>query len=154
MEPATILKLAHLMGLVLGFGGALLADFTVLSQAVLRPVSQPLIVDGGPRPYTILLVGVTTLFMVFVFGAIPFTDALIVRYVDNSMRSRVSGVRLAISFGVSSVAVYLLCPVVKAKGFETLLYAMAIIGLITLTLVNFLPSDTNRSPLKGAPAPT
>ena len=90
------------------------------------------------------------LFMISVFGAIPFTDALIVRYVDNSMRSRVSGVRLAISFGVSSLAVYLLGPVVKAKGFETLLYSMAIIGLITLTLVNFLPSDTNRSPLKGA----
>jgi MFS family permease len=92
------------------------------------------------------------LFMISVFGAIPFTDALIVRYVDNSMRSRVSGVRLAISFGISSVAVYLLGPVVKAKGFETLLYTMAIIGLITLTLVNFLPSDTNRSPLKSAAA--
>jgi fused signal recognition particle receptor len=26
--------------------------------AVLRPVSKPLIVDGGPHPYTILLVGV------------------------------------------------------------------------------------------------
>ena len=90
------------------------------------------------------------LFMISVFGAIPFTDALIVRYVDNSMRSRVSGVRLAISFGISSIAVYLLGPVVKAKGFETLLYTMAIIGLITLTLVNFLPSDTNRSPRKLA----
>ncbi len=92
------------------------------------------------------------LFMISVFGAIPFTDALIVRYVDNSMRSRVSGVRLAISFGISSIAVYLLGPVVKAKGFETLLYTMAIIGLITLTLVNFLPSDTNRSPRKLAPS--
>ena len=90
------------------------------------------------------------LFMISVFGAIPFTDALIVRYVDNSIRSRVSGVRLAISFGISSIAVYLLGPVVKAKGFETLLYTMAIIGLITLTLVNFLPSDTNRSPRKLA----
>ncbi len=90
------------------------------------------------------------LFMISVFGAIPFTDALIVRYVDNSMRSRVSGVRLAISFGISSIAVYLLGPVVKAKGFETLLYTMAIIGLITLALVNFLPSDTNRSPRKLA----
>ena len=90
------------------------------------------------------------LFMISVFGAIPFTDALIVRYVDNSIRSRVSGVRLAISFGISSIAVYLLGPVVKAKGFETLLYTMAIIGLITLALVNFLPSDTNRSPRKLA----
>src|SRR5262249_22970087 len=44
-------------------------------------------------------------FMAFVFGAIPFTDALIVRYVDDRMRSRVAGVRLAIAFGVSSLAV-------------------------------------------------
>ena len=41
-------------------------------------------------------------FMVAVFGAIPFTDAMIVRYVDDRMRSRVSGMRLAVSFGVSS----------------------------------------------------
>lgn len=89
------------------------------------------------------------LFMVSVFGAIPFTDALIVRYVDNSMRSRVTGVRLAISFGISSLAVYLLGPVVKAQGFETLLYVMAVIGLVTLTLVNLLPADTNRLPEKA-----
>jgi hypothetical protein len=38
--------------------------------------------------------------MVFVFGAIPFTDAMIVRYIDDRMRSRVTGMRLAIGFGV------------------------------------------------------
>ena len=51
------------------------------------------------------LIVVTTLFMVFVFGAIPFTDAMIVRYVDDRMRSRVTGMRLAIGFGVSSLVV-------------------------------------------------
>ena len=60
-------------------------------------------------------------FMAFVFGAIPFTDALIVRYVDDRMRSRVAGVRLAIAFGVSSLAVWLLGPLVKANGFAFLL---------------------------------
>ena len=45
-------------------------------------------------------------FMIFVFGAIPFVDAMIVQYVDDRMRSRVSGMRLAVSFGVSSLAVY------------------------------------------------
>jgi MFS family permease len=50
-----------------------------------------------------VLIGVTTLFMVFVFGAIPFTDAMIVRYVDDRLRSRVTGMRLAIGFGVSSL---------------------------------------------------
>src|SRR5690625_7947274 len=49
--------------------------------------------------------------MVFIFGCLPFTDAMIVRYVDDSMRSRVAGMRLAVSFSVSSVAVWLLGPV-------------------------------------------
>jgi MFS family permease len=34
--------------------------------------------------------------MVFIFGAIPFTDATIVRFVDDRMRSRVAGLRLAV----------------------------------------------------------
>ena len=57
--------------------------------------------------------------MVFVFGAIPFTDAMIARYVDDSMRSRVAGIRLAVSLGISSLAVWLLGPVVKGVGFDT-----------------------------------
>ena len=65
------------------------------------------------------------LFMVFVFGAIPFIDAMIVQYVDDRLRSRVAGMRLAVSFGVSSVAVWVLGPAVKAAGFTTLLLAMA-----------------------------
>ena len=63
--------------------------------------------------------------MIAVFGAIPFTDAMIVRYVDDRMRSRVSGMRLVVSFGVSSAAVWLLGPVVKAAGFGALLWLMA-----------------------------
>ena len=64
-------------------------------------------------------------FMIAVFGAIPFTDALIVRHVDDSMRSRVSGMRLAVAFGVSSLAVWALGPLVKAAGFRSLLFLMA-----------------------------
>ena len=81
------------------------------------------------------------LFMIAVFGAIPFTDVLIARYVDDSLRSRVAGVRLAISLGVSSVAVALLGPVVKASGFKVLLVTLAVIALCTLATVMFLPSD-------------
>jgi MFS family permease len=79
-------------------------------------------------------------FMVAVFGAIPFTDAMIVRYVDDRIRSRVSGMRLAVSFGVSSAAVWALGPVVKAAGFATLLLVMAGISALTLVAVAFLPS--------------
>jgi MFS family permease len=85
------------------------------------------------------LLALQTAFMIAIFGAIPFTDAMIVRYVDDRMRSRVTGIRLAISFGVSSFAVWLLGPAVKAAGFETLLYAMAGIALCTLAFVAMLP---------------
>jgi MFS family permease len=78
-------------------------------------------------------------FMVVVFGAIPFTDAMIVRFVDDGMRSRVSGMRLAVSFSVSSAAVWLLGPVVKAAGFGTLLLLMAGIAVVTLLAIAWLP---------------
>jgi len=89
-------------------------------------------------------------FMVVVFGAIPFTDAMIVRYVDDRMRSRVSGMRLAVAFGVSSLAVWALGPVVKASGFRTLLLAMAVIAVGTAVAVALLP----RSLRPGVPAST
>ena len=57
--------------------------------------------------------------MIFVFGSIPFTDAMIVRYVDDRLRSRVAGMRLTVAFGVSSLAVWLLGPMVKVMGFST-----------------------------------
>jgi MFS family permease len=79
--------------------------------------------------------------MVLVFGAIPFTDAMIVRYVDDRMRSRVSGMRLAVSFGVSATAVWLLGPIVKAAGFATLLVAMACIAAATALAVLWLPRE-------------
>ena len=89
-------------------------------------------------------------FMVTIFGAIPFTDAMIVRYVDDRMRSRVSGMRLAVAFGVSSLAVWALGPVVKASGFRTLLLAMAVIAVGTAVAVALLP----RSVRRGVPAST
>jgi predicted MFS family arabinose efflux permease len=79
------------------------------------------------------------LFMIVIFGAIPFTDAMIVRYVDDSHRSRVSGMRLTVSFGVSSLAVWLLGPLVKAGGFRMLLLWMAVTAVCTLGAVLLLP---------------
>ncbi|MDB5807441.1 MAG: putative transport protein [Betaproteobacteria bacterium] len=80
--------------------------------------------------------------MVFIFGAIPFTDAMIVRYVDDRLRSRVAGMRLGVSFGISSLAVYLLGPAVKGMGFDMLLITMAVIAACTATMVTLLPSET------------
>ena len=79
--------------------------------------------------------------MAFVFGAIPFTDATIVRFVDDRMRSRVAGMRLAISLGISSAAVWALGPAVKAAGFGTLFAVMSGVALLTATLVLWMPSE-------------
>jgi MFS family permease len=79
------------------------------------------------------------LFMLAIFGAIPFTDALIVRYVDDRMRSRVAGMRLAVSFGASSAAVWALGPLVKSAGFDVLLWSMAAISVVTFVVVTWLP---------------
>jgi MFS family permease len=80
-------------------------------------------------------------YMAAIFGAIPFLDAVVVRYVDDRMRSRVAGIRIAVAFGVSGIAVYLLGPIVKASGFDTLLFAMALIACFTALTISWLPSD-------------
>jgi MFS family permease len=97
-----------------------------------------------------LLFGLQIGFMVAIFGAIPFTDAMIVRYVDDAIRSRVTGMRLAVSFGISSMAVYALGPMVKAAGFSSLLLAMAAIACCTAVFVLMLPGD----PSVTEPSPT
>ena len=86
------------------------------------------------------------LFMIAIFGAIPFTDAMIVRYVDDRMRSRVAGMRLAVSLGASSVAVWLLGPLVKQAGFSVLLWIMSGIALTTFMVVSLLPTAPSTQP--------
>lgn len=84
------------------------------------------------------------LFMGVVFGAIPFIDAIIVRFVDDRIRSQVAGARLAISFSISSLAVYLLGPVVKSAGFDSLLVTMAGIAIVTLAAAAWLPATSRQ----------
>jgi len=116
-----------------------------LSIVMLQP---PLLALAAVADGWLLLV-LQTGFMIVIFGAIPFTDAMIVRYVDDRMRSRVTGIRLAISFGVSSAAVWMLGPVVKSAGFAALLYAMAGIALATLFFVAMLPEPA-REPTRAS----
>jgi MFS family permease len=96
-----------------------------------------------------MLYAMQLLFMIAIFGAIPFTDAMIVRYVDDRMRSRVAGMRLAVSLGASSVAVWLLGPLVKQSGFATLLWVMAGIALTTFLVVTRLPETHPSGTMKG-----
>ena len=79
--------------------------------------------------------------MVTVFGAIPFNDVMVARYIDDSLRSRVSGTRIAISFGISSLAVAALGPAVKAAGFTQMWMVMAAIALVSLSIVAWLPGE-------------
>jgi len=81
-------------------------------------------------------------YMVMVFGSIPFSDTMVVRYIDDTMRSRVSGTRIAISFGISSLAVYLLGPVVKHAGFTQLMLGMTAVAAIGALMVLFLPGES------------
>jgi MFS family permease len=100
------------------------------------------VLAAGAEGWTLFVL--QTAFMVSVFGAIPFSDAMTVRYVDDSQRSRISGWRIGISFGISSLAVWLLGPVVKAAGFQNLLLMLAAIALATLGFVLMLPSERRR----------
>ena len=105
----------------------------VLAQAPLLALAS---VAQGWWLYAALL-GV----MVLIFGAIPFTDAVIVRYVDDSLRSRVAGLRLTLSLGFSSLAVWALGPLVKASGFGNLLMVMAGISLCTAAALLAMPGE-------------
>lgn len=79
------------------------------------------------------------IFMAAIFGAVPFTDAMVVRFVDDGMRSRVSGMRLAVALGASSLAIWLIGPIVKSAGFTTLLWVMAATSCVTFVVVSQLP---------------
>jgi MFS family permease len=100
---------------------------------------QPLAFLAAAQTEGWAMVLAMTVFMLLVFGAIPFTDAIVARFVDDSMRSRVSGLRLAISFTISSTAVWALGPFVKASGFTTLLLTLAAITACSALFASGLP---------------
>jgi MFS family permease len=108
-----------------------------LSIALLQ---VPLLLFSSQRQGWWLYAGMLGM-MLFIFGAIPFTDAMIARYVDDHMRSRVAGMRLAVSLGISSLAVWLLGPLVKGMGFDKLLLVLAGVALCTAFTVLWLPSE-------------
>jgi len=155
-DPAALgamLAVVYVAGAFTQVGVGMLLDRVSLKKlyAGIVAAQAPLFVIAanadGWRLYALMV-----LFMIAVFGAIPFTDAMIVRYVDDRMRSRVSGMRLAVAFGVSSLAVWLLGPLVKAAGFRTLLLVMAAIAAVTFCVVLLLPRTNDRG-LGGAAAP-
>ena len=144
-DPST---LGLLLGAVYAFASlAQLVVGRLIDRFALRPLQLTIVLCQAPMllwasqaqgwALYAALIGA----MVFIFGAIPFTDATIVRYVDDRMRSRVAGLRLAISLGISSGAVWALGPVVKAAGFGVLFMAMAGVAVFTAAVVLALPSE-------------
>jgi len=113
--------------------------FKPLNLALSIPLIPLLMLAAYAEGWTlfILLLGV----MILIFGAIPFTDAMIVRYVDDRLRSRVAGMRLAVSAGISSLAVWLLGPLVKAMGFGALFWLLAGIALVKTIVLIWLPRE-------------
>lgn len=79
--------------------------------------------------------------MVLIFGAVPFTDAALVRYVEDRIRSRVAGLRLSISLGLSGLAVWALGPLVKSLGFGPVLSLLAGVSLLTAAALSALPDE-------------
>jgi len=75
-----------------------------------------------------------------------------VRYVDDRMRSRVNGMRLAIGFGVSSLVVAAIGPSVKAAGFPTLLIDAFHRRDVHRDRISFLPSERQNAMAALKPA--
>jgi MFS family permease len=156
-DPATLGTLLAVVYTVASF--AQIAVGKLIDRYPLKYVYLPIVAAQVPlfalaaRAEGWMLYACMLLFMVFVFGAIPFIDAMIVQYVDDRMRSRVAGMRLAVSFGVSALAVYLLGPTVKAAGFATLLLVMAGISSLTTLFVSLLPGRVPTRTAAAAPAP-
>jgi MFS family permease len=154
-EPASIGALLALVYTVASF--AQIAVGRLIDRFPLKRVYLPVVAAQVPlfalaaHAEGWALYALVLAFMVFVFGAIPFIDAMIVQYVDDRMRSRVAGMRLAVSFGVSALAVYLLGPTVKAAGFTTLLILMAGISTLTTLFVSLLPGQVAASAPAVAP---
>lgn len=152
-QPAKLGALLALIYVVASFAqlavGWLVDRFHV--RQIMAPVvalQVPLFLIAASTDGWIFYAALMTL-MVFVFGAIPFTDTMVVRFVDDQMRSRVSGMRFFIAFGVSSAVVGLLGPSVKAAGFTTMLYVMAAVAVCTTICAALLPSDPQRSSPAG-----
>jgi MFS family permease len=144
---ASIYALASLAQIVVGHLIDRMA-FKPLNLALSIPLVPLLLIAANASGWLlfVVLLGV----MILIFGAIPFTDAMIVRYVDDRLRSRVAGMRLAVSAGISSAAVWLLGPFVKTMGFGALFWLLAGIAAAKALVLVWLPREEGTAPAAEA----
>lgn len=152
-EPATLGMLLALVYTIASLAQLLVGR--LIDAVPMRPlmiaimVMQPLAFFAATATEGWMMFVAMTAFMLLVFGGIPFSDAIIARYIDDRMRSRVSGIRLTISFTASSSAVWLLGPFVKHSGFNALLITLAVITACSAAVALLLPHSA--PPAQGAP---
>ena len=156
-DPATLGILLAIVYAVASIAQVVVGN--LVSRFALKPFFMFMVVAQIPMLYLASTAQGWWLFaalmgvMIFVFGAIPFTDLMIARYVDDRVRSRVSGIRLGVSFAVSSLSVWALGPVVKALGFGNSLLILAGFSLTTLAILTLLPGVADEQAAVTSPAP-
>jgi MFS family permease len=88
-----------------------------------------------------LMVAISVLVMVMVFGQIPINDTLIARYTPDAWRGRVYSIKYVLSFTVSAAAVPSIAWLYEgAGGFSTMFSLAAIAAFIITITVAFMPS--------------
>ena len=88
-----------------------------------------------------LMVAISVLVMVMVFGQIPINDTLIARYTPDAWRGRVYSIKYVLSFTVSAAAVPSIAWLYEgAGGFSTMFSLAAIAAFIIMVTVAFMPS--------------
>ena len=93
-----------------------------------------------------LMVAISVLVMVMVFGQIPINDTLIARYTPDAWRGRVYSIKYVLSFTVSAAAVPSIAWLYEgAGGFSTMFSLAAIAAFIITVTVAFMPGGNPSS---------
>ena len=96
-----------------------------------------------------LLLFVMLMAMLFVFGQVPITDAILVRYIDDKWRARVLSVKFLINL-CAGASVLPLTSIFLKSGFTfgDLLKILSILAVFVIFSALMLPSERNQIKLK------
>lgn len=142
----------------IGFIASIVFTFAALAQlgvghlidrfslkSVLVPIvamQVPLLFLAGASD-NLAMVFVAIGMMFFIFGQIPINDAMIARYTEERLRSRVYAVRYVISITASAASVPLVAGLHRATGgFEQVFTVLSVLALLTFAAALFLPRRT------------
>ncbi len=92
-----------------------------------------------------VVLAVSAVLMLAVFGQIPINDVLIGRITRSEWRSRVFGLRYIVTFSVSASSIPLIAWIYGFWGFDALFWVLTVAALAILIVVVFLPAAAARS---------